>query len=127
VRAGWVHDGGAAVGGLPLPQFTRRQPEITNQPTHQTCLCPPPPRFLLGNLSDFDSAAHAVPYDQLPAVDRWLLSSHARLMAEVQEGYETYQVSVWACVCVCLRVCGGASRRQSAPAAASRRSSTHPH
>jgi isoleucyl-tRNA synthetase len=53
-----------------------------------------------------------VPYEQLPAVDRWLLSSHARLMAEVQEAYDTFQVpSVaaavgWlveaAAVCVCV-------------------------
>lgn len=33
-----------------------------------------------------------MPYSQLPAVDRWLLSSHARLMAEVKDAYETYQV-----------------------------------
>jgi isoleucyl-tRNA synthetase len=49
-------------------------------------------RFLLGNLSDFNPATDAVPYQQLPAVDRWLLSSHARLMLEVQEAYDTYQV-----------------------------------
>lgn len=49
-------------------------------------------RFLLGNLSDFNPATDAVPYQQLPAVDRWLLSSHAKAMAEVQEAYNTYQV-----------------------------------
>lgn len=52
-----------------------------------------PPRFLLGNLSDFNPSVDAVPYQQLPAVDRWLLSSHARLMAEVTAAYESYQVS----------------------------------
>jgi isoleucyl-tRNA synthetase len=49
-------------------------------------------RFLLGNLADFDPAQHAVPYQQLPAVDRWLLAKHAELMGEVQEAYDTYQV-----------------------------------
>lgn len=46
----------------------------------------------MGNLSDFNPATDAVPYQQLPAVDRWLLSSHAKAMAEVQEAYNTYQV-----------------------------------
>jgi isoleucyl-tRNA synthetase len=49
-------------------------------------------RFLLGNLADYDPVQHAVPYKQLPAVDRWLLAKHAELMAEVQEAYDTYQV-----------------------------------
>jgi isoleucyl-tRNA synthetase len=49
-------------------------------------------RFLLGNLADFDPQQHAVPYAQLPAVDRWLLAKHAELMREVAEAYEAYQV-----------------------------------
>eukprot|EP00878_Enallax_costatus_P016521 GHUV01017333.1.p1 GENE.GHUV01017333.1~~GHUV01017333.1.p1 ORF type:complete len:536 (+),score=175.29 GHUV01017333.1:637-2244(+) len=48
-------------------------------------------RFLLGNLADFNPASDAVPYEQLPAVDKWLLAKHAQVMAEVQEAYETYQ------------------------------------
>lgn len=51
-------------------------------------------RFLLGNLADFDPAADAVPYERLPAVDKWLLAKHADLMAEVQEAYEGYQVGL---------------------------------
>lgn len=61
-------------------------------------LCCVPIRFLLGNLSDFNLVTDAVPYQQLPAVDRWLLSSHARLMAEVQEAYDTYQVPQDVCL-----------------------------
>jgi isoleucyl-tRNA synthetase len=49
-------------------------------------------RFLLGNLSDFDPVKHSVPFDQLPAVDRWLLARHASVMAEVAEAYDSYQV-----------------------------------
>lgn len=52
-------------------------------------------RFLLGNLADYDPAQHAVPYEALPAVDRWLLAQHAALMAEVAEAYDTYQVGGW--------------------------------
>uniref|UniRef100_A0A383VPL4 isoleucine--tRNA ligase n=1 Tax=Tetradesmus obliquus TaxID=3088 RepID=A0A383VPL4_TETOB len=48
-------------------------------------------RFLLGNLADYDPAQHTVPYEALPAVDRWLLAQHAALMAEVAEAYDTYQ------------------------------------
>ncbi|KAI8473275.1 MAG: tRNA synthetases class I-domain-containing protein [Monoraphidium minutum] len=48
-------------------------------------------RFLLGSLADYDPAAHAVPYEQLPAVDRYVLGRHAEVMAEVAEAYETYQ------------------------------------
>lgn len=49
-------------------------------------------RFLLGNLADFDPAKDAVQYEQLPAVDKWLLAKHAQFMAEVKDAYETYQV-----------------------------------
>ena len=49
-------------------------------------------RFLLGNLSDFDPQSDAVPYDQLPLVDKWLLARHAAVMGEVKEAYEGYQV-----------------------------------
>lgn len=50
-------------------------------------------RFLLGNLADFDPESNAVSYDQLPAVDQWLLARHAQVMSEVRDAYETYQVS----------------------------------
>lgn len=41
-------------------------------------------RFLLGNLAGFDPATHAVPYDQLPALDRFMLSRLAGLQQEVR-------------------------------------------
>jgi isoleucyl-tRNA synthetase len=44
-------------------------------------------------VSDFDPATDAVPYEQLPLVDQWLLAQHAKVMAEVQEAYEAYQVT----------------------------------
>lgn len=31
-------------------------------------------RFLLGSISDFDPASHRVPYQQLPAVDKFMLA-----------------------------------------------------
>lgn len=75
-------------------------------------------RFLLGSLADYDPASHAVPYEQLPAVDQFVLGRHAEVMAEVQEAYETYQVGdarglVHVCgfclvhVHICIYVCGG--------------------
>lgn len=48
-------------------------------------------RFLLGNLDDFDPKRDAVPYAQLPAVDRFALSRLSELMAEVKAGYDSYQ------------------------------------
>ncbi|KIY94917.1 isoleucyl-tRNA synthetase [Monoraphidium neglectum] len=50
-------------------------------------------RFLLGSLADFDPAVNAVPYEQLPAVDRYVLARHAEVMDEVQDAYDTYQGS----------------------------------
>ena len=48
-------------------------------------------RFLLGNLSDFDPAAHAVSLDALPAVDRYTLGRLAALIEDVTAAYEQYQ------------------------------------
>lgn len=52
-------------------------------------------RFLLGNLSDYDPATDAVPYEQLPGVDKYVLARYAALMTDVQEAYEAYQVRAW--------------------------------
>ncbi len=49
-------------------------------------------RFLLGNLADYDPRAHAVPYDQLPALDRFLLYRTAQINKELAAAYDTYQV-----------------------------------
>ncbi|HEY9645644.1 MAG TPA: class I tRNA ligase family protein, partial [Chroococcidiopsis sp.] len=48
-------------------------------------------RFLLGNLHDFDPAKDAVPYDQLPELDRYMLHRMTEVFAEVTDAFETYQ------------------------------------
>ncbi|MCU0552637.1 MAG: isoleucine--tRNA ligase, partial [Leptolyngbya sp. Prado105] len=48
-------------------------------------------RFLLGNLHDFDPAKDAVPYDQLPELDRYMLHRITEVFDEVQDAFETYQ------------------------------------
>lgn len=48
-------------------------------------------RFLLGNLHDFDPAQHAVPYEQLPELDRYMLHRMTEVFGEVTEAFETYQ------------------------------------
>ncbi|MEO1005792.1 MAG: isoleucine--tRNA ligase, partial [Cyanobacteria bacterium J06638_38] len=48
-------------------------------------------RFLLGNLHDFDPAKDAVPYDDLPELDQYLLHRLTEVFAEVNEAYESYQ------------------------------------
>lgn len=48
-------------------------------------------RFLLGNLHDFAPASDAVPYDALPATDRYILASFADLLSGLAASYETFQ------------------------------------
>jgi isoleucyl-tRNA synthetase len=48
-------------------------------------------RFLLGNLHDFDPAKQAVPYDQLPELDRYMLHRMTEVFAEATDAFETYQ------------------------------------
>lgn len=50
-------------------------------------------RFLLGNLFDFDPKMDTVPYENLPAIDRYILSRFASVMDEVENAFETYQFS----------------------------------
>ena len=47
-------------------------------------------RYLLGNLHDFDPAAHAVAWEALPATDRVALRRLGALVAEVEEAYGAY-------------------------------------
>jgi isoleucyl-tRNA synthetase len=48
-------------------------------------------RFLHANIhDDFDPAKHAVPYQELSSLDRWVLSRLQRLTERVTEAYETY-------------------------------------
>jgi len=48
-------------------------------------------RFLLGNLHDFDPAKDAVPYEQLPELDQYMLHRMTEVFAEVKEAFESYQ------------------------------------
>ena len=48
-------------------------------------------RFLLGNLHDFDPQKDAVPYADLPELDKYMLHRIAEVFAEVTEAYESYQ------------------------------------
>ncbi len=48
-------------------------------------------RFLLANVSDYDPAKDAVPFDQLLEIDRYALSRAAQFQAEVLAHYEVYE------------------------------------
>lgn len=47
-------------------------------------------RFLLGNLNDFDPGKNTVHRDQMPSMDRWILSRLQRLIDRVTKGYDEY-------------------------------------
>ncbi|NER78330.1 MAG: isoleucine--tRNA ligase [Leptolyngbya sp. SIO1D8] len=48
-------------------------------------------RFLLGNLHDFDPTQDAVPYDELPELDRYMLHRMTEVFDEVTDAFNTYQ------------------------------------
>lgn len=48
-------------------------------------------RFLLGNLHDFDPQKHAVPYEELPELDRYMLHRMTEVFAEVTDAFENFQ------------------------------------
>lgn len=48
-------------------------------------------RFLLGNLHDFDPAQHAVPYEQLPELDRYMLHRITEVFGEISQAFESFQ------------------------------------
>ncbi|ERN42331.1 isoleucyl-tRNA synthetase [Rubidibacter lacunae KORDI 51-2] len=48
-------------------------------------------RFLLGSLHDFDPAKHAVPYDRLPDLDRYMLHRLTEVFDDVTDAFETFQ------------------------------------
>ncbi|GAX74373.1 hypothetical protein CEUSTIGMA_g1821.t1 [Chlamydomonas eustigma] len=50
-------------------------------------------RFLLGNLEDYNPEQHAVPYQQLPSIDRYILHKLAAVSREAESAYEGYQFS----------------------------------
>jgi isoleucyl-tRNA synthetase len=48
-------------------------------------------RFLLGNLHDFNPATDAVPYADLPELDRYMLHRITEVFTEVTDAYESFQ------------------------------------
>lgn len=48
-------------------------------------------RFLIGNLHDFDPTKDAVPYNQLPELDRYMLHRITEVFEEVTDAYNTYE------------------------------------
>jgi isoleucyl-tRNA synthetase len=48
-------------------------------------------RFALGNLNEFDPAAHALPNEQLEEMDRWMLDRTADLVKRCREWYSSYE------------------------------------
>lgn len=50
-------------------------------------------RFLLGNLHDFDPATHALPYEELPELDRHVLGLLDTLIDEVRAAYDDFAFS----------------------------------
>ena len=48
-------------------------------------------KFLLANVSDFDPAADAVPFDKMLEIDRYALSRAAQLQADILAHYEVYE------------------------------------
>jgi len=48
-------------------------------------------RFLLSNLYDFKPAENAVPYEQLPELDRWALMRLDELIFRVTKAYENFE------------------------------------
>ncbi|NJO47256.1 MAG: isoleucine--tRNA ligase [Oscillatoriales cyanobacterium RM2_1_1] len=48
-------------------------------------------RYLLGNLHDFDPQNHAVSYEQLPDLDKYMLHRMTEVFTEITDAFETYQ------------------------------------
>ncbi|TLU61459.1 isoleucine--tRNA ligase [Thalassotalea litorea] len=48
-------------------------------------------RFLLANMSGFDPVKHTVAFDDMVALDRWVVGKAAQLQDEIIEAYENYE------------------------------------
>jgi isoleucyl-tRNA synthetase len=48
-------------------------------------------RYLLSNIHDFDPAKDAVPYAQLPELDRYILHRMSEVFSEISESFDRYQ------------------------------------
>jgi hypothetical protein len=58
-------------------------------------------RYILGNLYDFNPEQDAVPYEQLPATDRFILYQFIALLDDVASSYEAFQFYRVYQVCTC--------------------------
>ncbi|CDF37762.1 unnamed protein product [Chondrus crispus] len=47
-------------------------------------------RYMVGNIHDFVPAEHAVPYSELPTLDKYMLSRMMQLSEEVGQAYESF-------------------------------------
>jgi isoleucyl-tRNA synthetase len=50
-------------------------------------------RYLIGNLDDFDPEKDAVPYEDLPSMDKWMLGTLSAVLKEVDDAMSQYQFS----------------------------------
>src|SRR5450631_4137802 len=48
-------------------------------------------RFLLGNMHGFDPTEHAVPFDELVAIDQWIIGKAFKLQNDVVTAYRNYE------------------------------------
>jgi isoleucyl-tRNA synthetase len=48
-------------------------------------------RFQIGNLADFDPALHTVPFEDLSALDKWMLTELAGLLRNVSAAFELFE------------------------------------
>jgi isoleucyl-tRNA synthetase len=48
-------------------------------------------RYLLSNIHDFDPAKDAVPYDELPELDRYILHRMSEVFGEISASFDRYQ------------------------------------
>lgn len=50
-------------------------------------------RYLIGNLADYDPEQDAVPYEELPSMDKWMLGTMSNMLNEVDHALSEYQFS----------------------------------
>ena len=51
-------------------------------------------RILLANLGDFNPGTDAVAYDELPAIDKWILARYNKLVKECREAFDGYEFHI---------------------------------
>ncbi len=47
-------------------------------------------RYMVGNIHDFDPMKDAIPFEDLPSIDKYMLSRMASLTDEIEDAYESY-------------------------------------